>query len=55
MLMESIIKIIDPKIKSIKMKPDNDEEELIYELKTRYYGCEIGYFIAGGVDYRADA
>jgi len=30
----SIIKIIDPKIKSIKMKPDNDDEELIYELKT---------------------
>lgn len=33
-LMESIIKIIDPKIDKIKMKPDNDEEELIYELKT---------------------
>lgn len=33
-LMEAIIKIIDPKIKNIKMKPDNDDEELIYELKT---------------------
>ena len=33
-LMESIIKIIDPKISKIRMKPDNDEEELIYELKT---------------------
>ena len=33
-LMEAIVKIIDPKIKCIKMKPDNDDEELIYELKT---------------------
>lgn len=33
-LMESIVKIIDPKISKIRMKPDNDEEELIYELKT---------------------
>ena len=32
--MEAIVKIIDPKIKCIKMKPDNDDEELIYELKT---------------------
>lgn len=33
-LMEAIVKIIDPKISRIRMKPDNDEEELIYELKT---------------------
>ena len=33
-IMESIIKIIDPKVKSIRMKSDNDEEELIYEMKT---------------------
>lgn len=32
--MEQIIKIVDPKIKRIKMKTDSDEEELIYELKT---------------------
>lgn len=36
-VMESIIKIVDPKIDSIKMKPDNDEEELIYLLKTGGY------------------
>ena len=33
-IMEQIIKIVDPKIKRIKMKTDSDEEELIYELKT---------------------
>lgn len=33
-IMEQIIKIVDPKIKRIKMKTDTDEEELIYELKT---------------------
>lgn len=33
-LMESLIKIIDPKINNIKLKPDNDDDELIYELKT---------------------
>ena len=33
-LMEAILKIVDPKINKVKMKPDNDEEELIYELKT---------------------
>lgn len=33
-MMEQIIKIVDPKISKIKMKPDSDEEELIYELKT---------------------
>ncbi len=33
-IMEQIIKIVDPKINSVKMKPDSDDEELIYELKT---------------------
>ena len=33
-LMGDIMKIVDPKIKYIKMKPDNDDEELIYELNT---------------------
>lgn len=33
-IMEQIIKIVDPKINSIQMKPDSDEDELIYELKT---------------------
>lgn len=33
-MMEQIIKIVDPKIKKIKIKTDSDDEELIYELKT---------------------
>lgn len=33
-MMEQILKIVDPKIQSIRIKPDSDEEELIYQLKT---------------------
>lgn len=33
-MMEQILKIVDPKIESIRIKPDSDEEELIYQLKT---------------------
>ncbi len=33
-VFERIIKIIDPKINKVTMKPDNDDEELLYELKT---------------------